>query len=1166
MSENNITIHGFESITKNLHVAKIEASEEELSSLFLETLKNNKTDSIDAEIFAKTISDTYEIEDNSLIAEILNEISDNDVENSKLTIFDFQIQEEYDKQSKQIYEATAGQVGTDEQSFYEVLNNEDLTGNDWANIIQSYENLYGRNLIDDIDADFSGISESGFRNEIMNKISSKLLESLDDTNVLNVICKELHSALSPITLMNNKEVMDTNKADDFIVNLLNTSDDKLASILKNYSFATGFDLISEISSNSNIKKADKDLILQRLNSASTNIINNISTTTELNLDHYDLEDKNKAYSINLLIQGLNNSLSDFKNQNNQDGAISGNFNLMKSLTGLGISSEDIAATLSEQENIIRELTNALNGKSDKYSTFEEAYRKLTGVEYNEENIIKFKENSNNYGIAYNALQSAQTFENSIQKAKSMEDLIDLYTNYYGDEKSGINALNEYLSETYKNGNFDVTQTRVSNVEVVKNPETNENEIKVTYTYRDLSYDEYGNEIWQDATREDVINPKDAQNYIYYSDNAGCTLPEKNKYITEAQAKIEECFGASIETLQQNYYTSKQNALGGADKLEERINQYCQSQKGFIDKLASIAQIGGLITIATGAAVSFVNPPLGIGIMSAGKYTALGGMFGDNILEGIDGLSSRDGLTKEDVKNLVKETAQEIGFLALGSGINNIAEIAQTGSLEALKALGLTEKSATVLSWLVEGGVDMSLSVLSDLVITGDLNLENNSMQVLMGILTGVASAKTNSYKANVQEEQLLKLQSGELELEEVETNLKGAGFSEKEISAFENRYKSGELFNKLFNIPNGNSKIDYSNIVTTRETFINFPKGTKLEPNIETKVAAGTVVEIGSTKLNLDDLNLTPGKTITIGRSADISIGNDGSISRQHLQVTATESGYIIKDLNSTNGTKIAFSPLVLRHGDGNITIHKNISSDTYKNLFDSCYSNSRQQANGDCYLLSSINALYENPYGRNAILNCFQEMPDGSLKVKLPNGKYTFDMNSIMREVQSRPDQYSATNKGLQALEYVFGIERFDKLPTSVKKELLLNNQDAVSYRSGGLTKEVMQMFGLDTTETNISSMVRYLSNPNNWQNKNSVFTIATKRTPSGGGDNTYWYRNLDLAGNHMYLAQPRIVNGKVVVDIKNPWHSNQISCTLSLDDIVKLGCFDYFSITQVK
>lgn len=763
MSENNITIHGFESITKNLQDVKIEASEEELSSLFLETLKNNKTDSIDAEIFAKTISDTYGIEDNSQIAEILNEISDNDGENSKLTIFDFQIQEEYDKQSKQIYEATAGQVGTDEKSFYEVLNNEDLTGNDWANIIQSYENLYGRNLIDDIDADFSGISESGLRNEIMNKISSKLLESLDDTSVLNVICKELHSALSPTTLMNNKEVMDTNKADEFIVNLLNTSDDKLESILKNYNFATGLDLISEISSNSNIKKADKDLILQRLNSVSTNIINNISTTTELNLDDYDLEDKNKAYSINLLIQGLNNSLSDFKNQNNQDGAISGNFNLIKSLTGLGISSEDIAATLSEQENIIRELTNALNGKSDKYSTFEEAYKKLTGVEYNEENIIKFKENSNNYAIAYNALQSAQTFENSIPKAKSMEDLIDLYTNYYGDEKSGINALNEYLSETYKNGNFDVTQTRVSNVEVVKNPETNENEIKVTYTYRDLSYDEYGNEIWQDATREEVINPKDAQNYIYYSDTAGCTLPKKNKYVSEAQAKIEECFGASIETLQQNYYTSKQDALGTADKLEERINQYCQSQKGFIDKLASIVQIGGLITIATGAAVSFVNPPLGVGIMSAGKYAALGGMFGDNILEGIDGLSSRDGLTKEDVKNLVKETAQEIGFLALGCGINSIAEIAQTGSLEALKALGLTEKSATVLSWLVEGGVDMSLSVLSDLVITGDLNLENNSMQVLMGILTGVASAKTNSLKQAKIEELNQKFENGEIE-------------------------------------------------------------------------------------------------------------------------------------------------------------------------------------------------------------------------------------------------------------------------------------------------------------------------------------------------------------------------------------------------------------------
>ena len=194
-------------------------------------------------------------------------------------------------------------------------------------------------------------------------------------------------------------------------------------------------------------------------------------------------------------------------------------------------------------------------------------------------------------------------------------------------------------------------------------------------------------------------------------------------------------------------------------------------------------------IAGGAIISVICPPAGAAcgaLMSAGKALSLGGMFGNQVAEIIDSGTSENGITKEDVAGLLKETATELSYLALGSGINHVAEALQVQSFDGLIEMGVSENTAKVLSWLVEGGTDMALSVMSDLVITGDANFNGNSMQVLMGILTGVASAKVKSYQADIAADSKIQDIRSELsDVSEADANaevLRRFGYDDSEIA------------------------------------------------------------------------------------------------------------------------------------------------------------------------------------------------------------------------------------------------------------------------------------------------------------------------------------------------------------------------------------------------
>ena len=126
-----------------------------------------------------------------------------------------------------------------------------------------------------------------------------------------------------------------------------------------------------------------------------------------------------------------------------------------------------------------------------------------------------------------------------------------------------------------------------------------------------------------------------------------------------------------------------------------------------------------------------------------------------------------------------------------------------------------------------------------------------------------------------------------------------------------------------------------------------------------------------------------------------------------------------------------------------------NISAEKYMELFPPVERYSmNQQRIGDCYLIAGLDILNKTPRTRAHLLQCFTEQADGSVSVKLPNSKVEFTIEDGASISESVSDSYLKTHdgsskvvaqdsylsivngpKGMQALEYLYGLELQQKL-----------------------------------------------------------------------------------------------------------------------------------------
>ena len=125
-------------------------------------------------------------------------------------------------------------LGVNEGAFNELVNNEELSADDWVNVLSYYESTFDSSFVQDVDGDFNGND----RTQIMNQMTSRILESAQQGNpaAIELLCSELHNATGDMH----------GAAEEFVESVMNSaSDEVLTSVMDNYNRVTGSEIYKD---------------------------------------------------------------------------------------------------------------------------------------------------------------------------------------------------------------------------------------------------------------------------------------------------------------------------------------------------------------------------------------------------------------------------------------------------------------------------------------------------------------------------------------------------------------------------------------------------------------------------------------------------------------------------------------------------------------------------------------------------------------------------------------------------------------------------------------------------------------------------------------------------------------------------------------------------------
>ena len=198
-----------------------------------------------------------------------------------------------------------------------------------------------------------------------------------------------------------------------------------------------------------------------------------------------------------------------------------------------------------------------------------------------------------------------------------------------------------------------------------------------------------------------------------------------------------------------------------EEARQALDEYKNAQNTFTDKLSGIISTAGLIGAVAGAVLSFIpgGQVIGLPLLAISGKVALGGMFVDNALNLVDNSTDKDGLTKDELKDLAIETGVEAAAYMVGRGIGKLTGNIHTNIANKLVSKGTSKVASQVIGYASEAATDGALSLGADYGITQTQSLITTGKTVawkdywswdrftsegrsqLIGILTGVATSK-----------------------------------------------------------------------------------------------------------------------------------------------------------------------------------------------------------------------------------------------------------------------------------------------------------------------------------------------------------------------------------------------------------------------------------------
>ena len=355
--------------------------------------------------------------------------------------------------------------------------------------------------------------------------------------------------------------------------------------------------------------------------------------------------------------------------------------------------------------------------SEEKISFEEVFYYERGCTFNKENVEKLQENKAQFSFVSGAYQKVEGFKQDAKTVLKDYDAATLprttgqYTipgvepNAEGYEKKVLDVFKGYYGK-------EATQQQVQALLAEQKLD-----VKALQDDKGNVSLQFGEKYKSDADKNAVLN-----SLLKFE-------------TTKQDSKLKQVMGGKTYEDHQKQYAESYVSAMGTKNSAELAKAFAEGQDGVNRTFSGVMTYGGMTLMVVGGVATLVpgGQAVGAGALKVGGDLALAGMATKTVLDVANATTKKGGMTDEDAKNILKEAAINAGGFAIGFGAGAVGS--KVGS--ALISNGMSKIPALV----AERGVDATLSMLGDMAMMGDVNLQGNAMNALIATVTGLSKSK-----------------------------------------------------------------------------------------------------------------------------------------------------------------------------------------------------------------------------------------------------------------------------------------------------------------------------------------------------------------------------------------------------------------------------------------
>lgn len=338
-------------------------------------------------------------------------------------------------------------------------------------------------------------------------------------------------------------------------------------------------------------------------------------------------------------------------------------------------------SLNEKPDSIRALMKSAEGKE--LMTFNEVYKLERGVDFSPEALKEYDEATARYAMAVTVSNKADRIKNSVSNAMTR-----------------LQAFN-HPDCTY--------EQRV------------EAEMKLEITLLAQLKRLYGDD--EEKINEELQNISEGQ-MSYKDGKVEYTSDQKPSILLDAsqkfldkieQRKNKMLEGKTVEDYKNDLASSYELAYGRKNATQ-LARAFENDQEQVVGKIKAGVEYAGFGVMVAGM---FICPPAAL----AGALTA---SFGGVGVEALNESTRKDGLTKEAKEKIQKELITNTALFAIGGAAGKMGASA--------KAALLAQKCPTLMACIADIGLDSTISLIGDLALTGQLDIEGEGLSQFILLL------------------------------------------------------------------------------------------------------------------------------------------------------------------------------------------------------------------------------------------------------------------------------------------------------------------------------------------------------------------------------------------------------------------------------------------------